>query len=81
MKRKVVFVQVRYLQVGWGAQVIPLNHPSALVRNGGWAHTSPVLRINPDGSFETQNHIYVPMTAGDWDSAEEKPRMRLMTPD
>lgn len=80
LKRKVVFVQVRHLQVGWMAEVLPLNHPSDLVTNGYWATTSPVQKINTDGSFETQNTLYVPLAHDKDDAAQEMESLMQLVP-
>lgn len=47
-----------YIKVGQRAQIYALNHP----RLGEmYVDTSIVLRINEDGSFETQNTNYRPL--------------------
>lgn len=51
------------LRVGESAYVLPLDHPSRLVSNRGWARTSPVTKITPGGNgptFTTQNTEYRP---------------------
>ena len=46
--------------VGFRAEVIPLDHPDTYnIDNGRWASTSIVKSVNEDGSFETQNTLYV----------------------
>jgi len=40
--------------------VDPIDHPSSLVSNRGFAYTSPIIQITLDG-FETLNTIYVPV--------------------
>lgn len=49
------------LAVGYMAVVYPVDHPSPLVRNKEVAYTTPVQKINDDGSFETKNTKYVPV--------------------
>lgn len=47
------------------AVVLPYDHPSALVSNTKYVITSPVVKVNDDGSFETENSIYEPREEGD----------------
>ena len=49
-----------FITVGAPASVFPLDHPSPHVRNTREAITSRVIRKEDDGTFETQNTIYVP---------------------
>jgi hypothetical protein len=47
------------ISLGYGATVLPADHPSERVPNTTWAETSPVIYIHPtDGSFETRNTLY-----------------------
>ena len=49
------------ISLGYGANILPKDHPSELVSNSDWANTSVVVFIHPtDGSFETRNTKYVP---------------------
>jgi hypothetical protein len=47
-------------RVGSKAIVFPIDHTSALVSNTKHVLTSRVTAVNPDGSFETMNSLYVP---------------------
>lgn len=47
------------LIVGQRAWVIPLDHPSYLVRNGFPAIVSVIKYVGEDGYFETNNTRYV----------------------
>lgn len=67
-KPKVSYTSIIYLRKGDSAIVTPVDHPSPLVSNQKAAWTSPVLAINQDGSFETENTLYIP--SGDKTRAE-----------
>lgn len=47
------------LKVGQRTYVIPLDHPSYLVINGGMCLVSNIKYISEDGYFETNNTRYV----------------------
>lgn len=49
--------------VGERATIVPQDHPATYL-NGDIAHTSAVISVGPDGSFETRNTRYVVGTAG-----------------
>lgn len=51
-------------EVGLGVFVYPLDHPGDYVSNLTKAYTTDVVRVEPDGTFETQNTIYVPKDVG-----------------
>lgn len=54
--------QMDYINVGQGACVFPVDHPSDLVTNQRVCHTSTVLWYdNITGEFETKNTKYVPV--------------------
>lgn len=46
------------IMVGDSANIIPVDHPAGYL-NGRVAHTSGVVSVGPDGSFETRNTRYV----------------------
>ena len=48
-----------FIEVGKGALVRPINHQSDLVSNTQLVITSPVLKLETCGKFETHNTIYV----------------------
>lgn len=56
----VIYIEARTpIVVGQSAVVIPLNHPSELVRNGHECITTPVISIAADGTtFTTRNTTY-----------------------
>jgi len=61
---RVQYIDVGNLQVGEPALVLPLDHPSPLVNNRGWALTSNVVSITPGANgptFTTQNTEYRPV--------------------
>ncbi len=45
--------------VGQSVTLRPVDHPATYL-NGGIAHTSTVVSVELDGSFETRNTKYVP---------------------
>ena len=48
-------------RVGHSAVVFPLDHDDTEnVSNTTHVHTSEVVKVNDDGSFETLNSIYIP---------------------
>lgn len=50
-----------FIEVGRGGCVYPVDHPSDRVSNfGHLCYTSPILRKETDGEFETENTIYKP---------------------
>ena len=51
----------QHISVGAPAVVWPTNHPSLLVSNTTYCHTSVVQRLDADGEFETANTIYRPI--------------------
>lgn len=56
------------LEIGQSAHVLPLDHPSPLVSNRGWAVTSPVTSIAPGANgptFTTENTEYRPVDEHD----------------
>jgi hypothetical protein len=44
---------------GYRIRVVPFDHPAEYL-NGQIVTTSPVVKANEDGSFETLNTLYVP---------------------
>lgn len=62
-KPTVRYTAVAELKIGYGTWIWPVDHPSSLVSNKGVATTSPVLKIEAGGKFETENTIYVPETS------------------
>jgi hypothetical protein len=51
-----------YINVGQGASVYPVDHPSAFVSNMRICHTSTVLWYDETtGEFETKYTKYVPL--------------------
>lgn len=51
------------LMVGKSVVVFPINHSSPLVSNGGVpALTSPIVKLEGCGVFETEHSRYIPMT-------------------
>lgn len=56
------------LELGKGAYVYPVDHPSDLVSNTKLVYTSDVIAIHSDGSFETKNTHYIHI-AGDKDES------------
>ena len=51
--------------MGQSATIVPVDHTSPYVSNFVPATTSKIITIRDDGSFETQNTVYVPMTKED----------------
>ncbi len=52
------------IYLGVGAYVKPIDHPdSKHVSNEKMIFTSPVIKDDGEGCFETQNTIYVPKTS------------------
>lgn len=50
-----------YIRVGQRAYVFPIDHPDTTrVSNECFTFTSEVIKVFPDGSFETKNTLYVP---------------------
>ena len=65
-KRTVHFTPPAYsaVIVGSSALVFPVDHPDREnVSNTTHVTTSTVVKVNADGSFETENSIYVPRAA------------------
>lgn len=48
------------IKVGKSAMIKPIDHSSPYVSNTQHVYTSTVVKVNTDGSFETQNTLYVP---------------------
>jgi len=48
------------LKVGKSAMIKPIDHSSPYVSNTQHVYTSAIVKVNTDGSFETQNTLYVP---------------------
>ncbi len=48
------------IAVGCSATVWPIDHTSPRVSNNYVCYTSTILRVEPDGEFETMNSIYKP---------------------
>jgi len=48
------------LKVGKSAMIKPIDHTSPFVSNTQHVFTSTVVKVSPDGSFETINTLYVP---------------------
>lgn len=48
-----------FVKVGYSAYVVTLYHPSPLVTPDKMERTSPVLSIEANGNFETENTKYV----------------------
>jgi hypothetical protein len=46
-------------KIGHSIAVLPVDHP-AVYLNGRITFTTPVVKVNIDGSFETYNTVYVP---------------------
>lgn len=64
MKRTVHYVRDELTAIceGFGALVRPVDHSDTEhVSNTKHVLTSVVIRDNGDGSFETQNSIYIPV--------------------
>ena len=62
-KQYVQYLEVQDLEIGSPAYVRPVDHPSNLVSNTMWAHTTPVEMIirDQDGQvikFLTRNTVY-----------------------
>ena len=49
-----------FIEEGRCATIFPLDHYSGLVTNSTLAMTSQVIKKNLDGSFETENTMYIP---------------------
>jgi len=51
--------------LGFGAFVKPINHPNpdGLVSNDKMVLTSPVVKYDGEGCFETANTLYIPRKA------------------
>ena len=47
------------LEVGQPAYVHPIDHPSELVSNTKLVKTSLVTEIHKDGTFRTENTLYI----------------------
>jgi hypothetical protein len=63
MKKTVKYDQSKTIQlaIGVSAIIFPINHPdSANVSNEKHVVTSTVVKISPNGVFETLNTVYVP---------------------
>jgi len=78
MKKIVRFDPKQTLQLALGvsALIVPIDHPdSANVSNKGPVLTSTVLKISPNGAFETLNTQYCPVhvedMSNDYDGADE----------
>lgn len=51
------------LMVGIRVYVFPIDHTSPFVSNGGVpALTSPIVKLEGGGVFETENSRYIPVT-------------------
>ncbi len=52
---------IDWIRLDQRASVVTIDHPDTMnLWNGFEVSTSPVLKINLDGSFETLNTLYVP---------------------
>lgn len=64
--KPIVQYDPRYLvqiNLGFGALVKPIDHPSEDVSNESMIMTSPIIKYDGAGCFETANTLYVPREA------------------
>lgn len=47
--------------IGFGAYVKTVDHDAPGVSNSKMVHTSPVVKYDGEGCFETMNSLYVPI--------------------
>lgn len=53
--------QFTQIMLGFGALVKPVDHTSDLVTNMQHVLTSPVVKYDGEGCFETLNTLYIPI--------------------